>query len=221
MRTFLPLATVWLLTLASLPAKPFLSFSAEDQARLKAGEVVAWTDKVDKKHFVHVAVVLDHPLDQVWSLIDDKEAAPTFIATLRSAKLLSREANVCVIAQETETLGAGRTAKYVVEHTSTYPQLVAFRRLRGDFRHIEGNWFFDPIDEGAKKKTLLVYDLHVDAGLLIPQSLIANSQMKSLPIVMTSIREKLATQVWPPVAQPAGTAPAKTPSLAGLPKSLP
>jgi len=99
------------MTLASIPAKPFLTFSTEDQTRLRAGEVLVWADKVDKKRFAYAAVLLDHPVEQVWSLIDDKEASPTYIANLRSAKLLSREANICVIAQETEAPELARTFK--------------------------------------------------------------------------------------------------------------
>jgi len=220
MRTLLPVALVWALTLASIPAKPFLTFSTEDQTRLRAGEVMVWADKVDKKRFAFAAVLLDYPIDQVWALLDDKEASPTYIANLRSAKLISREANICVIAQETEAPGTGRTFKYEVEHTLTYPQLIAFRRLRGDLRHIEGNWCFESVDEGAKK-TLLVYNLHLDAGILVPQSFIASSQMKSLPVIMTSIREKLASQVWPPVAPTAGASPvAPAPVLGATPANL-
>jgi len=228
MRTFLFLSAAWLLTLASIPAKPLQAFSTEEQTRLRAGEVLVWAEKVDKKRFAYAALLLDHPVDQVWSLLDDKEASPTYIANLRSAKILSRVANTCVIAQETEAPGTGRTFKYEVEHTMTYPQLVAFRRLRGDLRSIEGSWFLEPVDEGAKK-TLLVYNLHLDAGILVPQSFIASSQMKSLPLIMTSIRAKLASQVWPPVVPAASASPlvplpasGGAPSnLAGLPQTLP
>ena len=229
MRTIFPAAATvaaWLLTIAPLPAEPFQTFSTEAQAKLRTGEVLVWNDKSGKKRFVHSAVLLDHPLAQVWALLDDKEASPTIIPSVRSAKLISREANVCVIAQETEAPGTGRTFSYMLQHTLTYPSKVDFVRLSGDLRHIEGCWFFDPVDDG--KKTLLVYDLHLDAGMLVPQGFIANSQMKALPGIMTSIRTKLASQVWPPAPSatvPGGLtsapAPAPVPPVASSGTTLP
>lgn len=220
MRTILSAAACFL-TLApallqgQVLAQPFLSFSTVDQDRLRAGEVLVWNDKVEKKRYVHAAVLLDHPVEQVWALLDNKEATPTFIASVKSAQVVSRENNVCVISQETEAPGTGRTFRYLIQHTLTYPQRVDFVRLSGDLRQIEGCWFFDPIEEG--KKTLLVYDLHLDAGMLVPQGFIVGSQMKSLPVIMTSIRSTLAAQTWPPVAStPAlvpGQASATVPSL--------
>jgi ribosome-associated toxin RatA of RatAB toxin-antitoxin module len=206
MRTLLCAASAFLLTLAALPAKPLLEFTPQEQTQLKAGEVLLWEGRDGKKRFSTAAILLDHPIEQVWALVDEKEAMPSYIANLRQARLLSREANVCLIAQETEA--SGRTFNYVMEHVLTYPQKVNFRRLRGDFRHIEGCWSFEPVEEG--RKTLLVYTLHLDAGVLVPQSFIVSSQMKALPQIMSSIRTKLASQVWPPAS--AGAAAVSTPS---------
>jgi ribosome-associated toxin RatA of RatAB toxin-antitoxin module len=216
MRTLLCAASAWLITLAALPAKPFLEFTPQEQTQLKAGEVLLWEGRDGKKRFTTAAILLDHPIEQVWALVDEKEAMPSYIANLRQAKLLSREANVCLIAQETEA--SGRTFNYVMEHVLTYPQKVNFRRLRGDFRHIEGCWNFDPVEEG--RKTLLVYNLHLDAGILVPQSFIVSSQMKALPQIMSSIRAKLASQVWPPVSNPAPAVSQNAPAAASPPAGL-
>jgi ribosome-associated toxin RatA of RatAB toxin-antitoxin module len=216
MRTLCCAASAWLMTLAILPAKPFLEFTPEEQTRLIAGEPLLWEDRTENRRFTTAAILLNHPVEQVWALIDEKEAMPSFIANLRQAQLLSREANICLIAQQTEA--AGRTFNYVMEHVLTPPQRVDFRRLRGDFRHIEGYWFFDPVEEG--RKTLLVYRLHLDPGALVPQNFVIGSQMKAFPLIMTSIRDKLASQVWPPApgtSQTVGPASTPAPSPAGSP----
>lgn len=208
MKTLCCAASVWMLALTTLPAKPFLEFTPEDQARLLAGEYLLWEHQAEAKRFTAAAILLNHPVEQVWALLDDKESMPTFIANLRKAQLLSREANVCLIAQE--TTASGRTFNYVMEHVLTYPQKVDFRRLRGDFRHVEGQWFFDPVEEG--RKTLLVYRLHLDPGALVPQNFVIGSQMKAFPLIMTSIRDKLASQVWPPVSPTVPPSPPAAPA---------
>jgi ribosome-associated toxin RatA of RatAB toxin-antitoxin module len=177
-------------------AKPFAEFIAEDQAKLRSGEVLTWGEKDGKKRFVLSAALLAHPIDHVWALLDDKESAPTFIPNVRSAKILSREGNVVELAQETLVPGTNNTFSYILRHTSTYPNRVDFVRLSGDLRHIEGAWILESVDDGAF--TLLVYRLHLDAGLLVPQAFVANSQMKSLPGILAAIRDTLPNRPAPP-----------------------
>ncbi len=176
-------------------AKPFPEFTSDEQDRLRGGEILVWGEKAERKRFIHSAVLLEHPVGQVWALLDDKEAAPTYITGVRSARILSREENVIDIAQETEAPGTGRTFSYTIRHTTTFPHRVDFVRLSGHLRHIEGAWIFEPVDEGAK--TLLVYQLHLDAGMLVPQSFVSSSQMKAVPEIMASIRRALSEQAWP------------------------
>jgi len=50
------------------------------------------------------------------------------------------------------------------------------------------------IQSMAETKTLLIYALHIDAGMLVPQRLIRRSQEKELPEVLVAIRDRLASQ---------------------------
>jgi len=199
MKSILFLASL-LLPFQISSAKPFGEFTVEDQAKLRSGEILTWGEKDGKKRFVLSAAVLGHPIDQVWALLDDKESAPAFIPNVRSAKILSREGNVVEIAQETVVPGTMNTFTYTLRHTTTYPNRVDFVRLSGDLRHIEGAWVLEALDDGSS--TLLVYRLHLDAGLLVPQAFVANSQMKSLPGILLAIRNTLPTRPAPPTQAP-------------------
>ena len=181
-------------------SKNFVDFSEADQMSLKGGGIVVWTDRLSSgasgqtRQFVDAAILLDAPLDQVWALIDDKEEIPEVIESVITAKIVSRQGNVTVIAQTVRS-AFWRTASYVVRHEGLYPVWVDFERVRGDFKHIEGSWMFEEVqDSKSNSKTLLTYHLHLDAGGLVPQGWVMKSQLNKLPRIMTRIKGQLATE---------------------------
>ncbi|MEM1296325.1 MAG: SRPBCC family protein [Verrucomicrobiota bacterium] len=168
-----------------------------DQVSLQQGEILVWEEERpvgEEKRFILAMAVIDHPLQEVWDLIDDKEAIPLVIESVIKAEVVSRKGNTTVISQEVKGLGITRSAHYVVKHVGIFPHRVEFERVSGDFEHIEGQWLFETLTgEDGAQKTVLTYRLHLDAGKYVPQGLIIKSQLKKLPPIMTAIRARLAS----------------------------
>tara|TARA_R110002096_G_scaffold273422_9_gene467266 strand:- start:904 stop:1506 length:603 start_codon:yes stop_codon:yes gene_type:complete len=177
-------------------AQKFNAFSEDDRARLQDGEILVWEEKEpgNEKRFIVSVILLEHSLQEVWDLIDDKEAIPEVIESVVKAEVLSREGMTTLISQEVKGLNVTKNAFYVVKHVGIYPSRVEFHRVSGDFEHIEGAWLFEVIKgSGGESQTLLTYRLHLDAGKYIPQRLIIRSQLKKLPLIMTAIQRRLGS----------------------------
>ena len=196
----------------------FVEFSPEDQTKLRAGETVVWShsmrDREPKKIAVLSAILLPATLQEVWSFIDDKEGACEYISDLERCKVIARNGSEDLVEQTTRPQGAPRSFTYTLRHQDTFPTRMDFHRESGDLRDIVGSWVFDPVDDGST--TLLIYALHIDAGILVPQRLIRHSQEKQLPDVLLAIRTRMAYQKQ--IAEKAsGTVPAACPALPPAP----
>jgi hypothetical protein len=174
----------------------FREFSEADRAKLRSGETVVWTQSLrprePKKVSVLSAILLPVPLKDAWAVIDDKEGACEYISDLEKCKVIARNGTEELIEQTTRPPGAPRSFTYTLRHEETFPTRMDFQRESGDLRDIIGSWVFDPVDEG--RQTLLIYALHIDAGMLVPQRMIRRSQEKQLPAVLVAIRDRLAFQ---------------------------
>ena len=172
----------------------FLEFTGAEQAKLRAGETVVWSHCIrdTKKICVLSAILLPVSPRDAWTLLDDKEGACEYISDLEKCKVLEKSGNQELVEQTTRPEGAPRAFTYTLRHEATFPTRMDFRRESGDLRDIQGSWVFDPVDGGAK--TLLIYALHIDAGMLVPQRMIRRCQEKDLPEVLVAIRNRLASQ---------------------------
>jgi hypothetical protein len=197
----LPTVCLWFTSLVIVsgaeksPCK-FQEFSESDQLRLRAGETVVWSQSLrprePKKVSVLSAILLAVPLKDAWAVVDDKEGACEYISDLEKCRIIEKNGNEELVEQTTRPPGAPRSFTYTLRHEATFPTRMDFRRESGDLRDIEGSWVFDEVDGGTK--TLLIYALHIDAGMLVPQRLIRRSQEKQLPVVLIAIRDHLAVQ---------------------------
>ncbi|MEM8953667.1 MAG: SRPBCC family protein [Verrucomicrobiota bacterium] len=162
-------------------------------AALQTGEVVIIEQDDGKENgpqHVVAGILIDAPVKVVWDAIADKEGAPEYVENLKSAKILKNHPDYQLIEQKMKLSFLLPAFTYVVRHTPTPHSRVDFVRESGDLKHIEGYWRFIPVAEG--KKTVLIYSLFVDPGMLIPQAIIRGSMKKSLPEVLMILQERCA-----------------------------
>ncbi|MEM7147428.1 MAG: SRPBCC family protein [Verrucomicrobiota bacterium] len=160
-------------------------------AALQTGEVVIIEEaqgKDDGPQHVVAGILIDAPVKIVWDAIADKEGAPEYVENLKSAKIVANHPEYQLIEQKMKLSFLLPAFTYVVRHTPTPHSRVDFVRESGDLKHIEGYWRFIPVDNG--KKTVLIYSLYVDPGMLIPQAIIRGSMKKSLPEVLMILQER-------------------------------
>lgn len=200
------LSLAWASTAA---AYEFADFTDAQKQLMQNGQCLVWTyeDPTSRKQFTCTATLMDAPLADVWALIEDKESSPSYFTNILASKIVGREGDSVLVYQETRPVGIAKSFKYIIRHHPTPYRRVDFERVSGDLRHIEGSWHFEPVEEG--RKTLVVYQLHIDMGVLFPQALVVRNQKQRLPVVMGEIRKRLAD-----LKEKAATAPpAQRPEL--------
>lgn len=165
---------------------------------LEQGEVVLLVDvnqKVSKKDrgnpdfYPTGAILIDAPVEGVWNLVNDKEAAPDYVQSLIRCRIVGKGSAHMMVEQEMKMNGFPGTFTYIVKHVMRPLERVDFERVSGDLRDIRGSWQFIPVEENTK--TLLIYALHVDPGRFIPQGLVRKGMAKNLPKALLGIKAQV------------------------------
>lgn len=141
-----------------------------------------------KKKFVTGAVLIDHGIDAVWTVLSDAESAPTYIDDLISARIISEQADSMLVEQGMKVEGLRKTFHYHVRIFPTTQEKLIFEMEKGKMRDFRGGWWLYP--KGAQ--TLLVYSLYLDVGFLAPQALVRNSLKKKIPQTLEAVKGEVA-----------------------------
>ncbi|MCB1062316.1 MAG: SRPBCC family protein [Verrucomicrobiae bacterium] len=148
-------------------------------------------DDEDDFHAACAAIIIEAPVKAVWDVIADKEAAPDYIESLQSAKILEEHPDYVLIEQVMK-LGPLPKVTYVVKHMPLPPHEVKFERHSGDLESIKGFWKFMPIGDGSK--CLVIYRLSLKPGFFVPNFVIKRSLKKSLPEALEAVRDQVAAR---------------------------
>ncbi len=104
---------------------------------------------------------IDAPLDQVWAVVQDVEAAPQWQGGLNKLRALERDDQGRPIRCETETDGKVKSVKSVVRFTYDGPTRLSWTQEKGDLKSVVGSW---ELEDLGGNRTRATYDLEVDLG---------------------------------------------------------
>jgi hypothetical protein len=105
---------------------------------------------------------------------------------VKSVKILSQDGNVQQVSFSVYMTHLLPTFNYILEQDLYPSNLVKFHRISGSFRDIQGFWRLVPADGGHK--TILVYNLKLDPGPLIPRGLILGAIKGDLPNMLQNAK---------------------------------
>ena len=165
--------------------------TSTDWAQLQKGSPVLFTNNPacpssKDKTYVNGALIIRKTPSAVWNVLQDPEAAPSYIDELKSAKILSVRGKSLFVEQGMQVKGFGRLCKYVVRMDPTPGQKIIFQFESGKLRAMDGGWWLYPINKGTE--TLLVYSIFLDPGRLAPQTLVRSSLQKKIPQTLVAVR---------------------------------
>ncbi len=107
---------------------------------------------------------IDAPLEQVWKLIEDVEAAPQWQGGLKALRAIERDGDGRATLCESESDAKVRTIKSTVRFTYGGPTNLSWRQESGELKSVEGSWELE--DLGADR-TRATYSLEVDMGRVL------------------------------------------------------
>jgi ribosome-associated toxin RatA of RatAB toxin-antitoxin module len=104
------------------------------------------------------------PLQRVWALVEDVEAAPEWQGGLKSVRVIQRDGDGRATLCESESDAKVRTIKSTVRFTYAGPTQLQWRQEKGDMKSVDGSWELEDIGDGRTRAT---YSLEVDLGRML------------------------------------------------------
>ena len=112
-------------------------------------------------HIIRSAVVPYSP-EEMYSLVNDIESYPRFLPWCRSARVLER-GDGWLKARIDMARGALHHA-FTTRNTLDHGRRIRVELEHGPFRHLEGDWHFEPVDGGCRVSLDLEFEF---AGRLL------------------------------------------------------
>ncbi len=107
---------------------------------------------------------IDAPIDRVWALVEDVEAAPDWQGGLKALRALERDDQGRAALCESESDAKVRSVKSIVRFTYDGPATLTWRQEKGELKSVDGSWRLEDL---GGDRTRATYDLEVDLGRML------------------------------------------------------
>jgi|SRR5581483_5337906 len=107
---------------------------------------------------------IDAPLQRVWELVEDVEAAPQWQGGLKSMQAVERDDHGRAVLCEAETDAKVRTVKSTVRFSYDGPTKLAWKQEKGELKSVEGSWTLEDL---GGDRTRATYAIEADLGRML------------------------------------------------------
>src|SRR4029453_696873 len=111
--------------------------------------------RIGTKTYQVSRMTLRTPPELVWRVLTDYDNATRVFVNLKQCKVLEDKGTTKVIFHKVKPSFIPTAFEYVLEVKETAPRKLEWRRLRGDFKEVDGSWSLEPLEGG--KATLVSY----------------------------------------------------------------
>ena len=168
----------------------------DPKAALRAGEVIVTSKKIKKfpRPGVKAVGVINASMERIWPLIDQCKNYTRTMKRILKSEEISRKGNevICEITVDLPfplgDIASKTTATHTVKPGKLYRR--SWSLLSGDYQYNEGSWTLVPF-EGSATRTLVVYETQVEPNTMIPDSIRAMAQKKTLPELFEHLRDQV------------------------------
>jgi coenzyme Q-binding protein COQ10 len=104
------------------------------------------------------------PIDEVWAVVADVTAAPSWQGGLKDVEALERDGDGHVVLAESSSDAKVRTITSTVRFAYDAPTHLSWRQEKGEMKSVDGSWILEDLGDGRTRAT---YDLEVDLGRML------------------------------------------------------
>jgi uncharacterized protein YndB with AHSA1/START domain len=168
------------------------------QQRLAQGQVVVESahavDAAAPRGQVRAAVRIAASPEYIWRVMTDCAQAPMYVPGLTRCRRVDIAADGSWedIEHEVRVSKLLPPIHYVFHAQYDRPRRMDFHRISGDLKEQNGTWLLTATPDGAA--TVVEYQVYVDPGFWIPQSLVERMLRKDVPEVLSGLRERVAQE---------------------------
>lgn len=184
------------LIIAVIVVIPLLAVADSTKDRLGAGEIIVKTSEVKGTSTpkLRAMAVVDAAPEKIWPIIDKCADYPKTMVRIAAAEELSRKGKTvrCRVTVDMPFPLGDLTAVTEATHTVKPGELWErkWKLVEGDYRLNSGSWRLVPFDD-AKTRTLVVYEVHAEPNISIPDGIKKAAQQKSIPELMENLRAQV------------------------------
>lgn len=107
---------------------------------------------------------IDAPLDRVWALVEDVEAAPRWQGGLKALRAIERDSEGRPVLCESESDAKVRSIKSTVRFSYHGPNRLSWSQEKGEMKSVDGSW---ELEDLGGDRTRATYSLDVDLGRML------------------------------------------------------
>ena len=166
-----------------------LSLSAEQLARLKAGDALVSVeeDSGEADGHIEAAIEIAASPHRVWQVMTDCARATRFVTGLKSCRVLQRGPADSWDIREHRSKWLSILPETVSVFRSDYvtDKEIRFERVSGSLRFLKGSWRLEPLN-GAR--TRLLYSVRVGISAPVPGFMIRSAIEADVPKLLQALR---------------------------------
>jgi uncharacterized protein YndB with AHSA1/START domain len=107
---------------------------------------------------------INAPLQRVWELIEDVEAAPRWQGGLNAMRAVEHDDQGRAVLCEAETDAKVRTVKSTVRFSYDPPTRLTWKQEKGELKAVEGSWTLEDL---GGERTRATYAIEADLGRML------------------------------------------------------
>lgn len=161
-----------------------------DREALAAGKIVVSADRSERPLtvLVRVATEIDAPPAVIWDVLTACQLAPQYVPTVVSCRSLEKvdDGRAELFAQIVKPAFFLPAFEHVFRLDYDPYRHIAVHRVSGPIAYLEGGWWLLPQPSG---KILLVHQLELDPGTIVPRFLVRGTLKRDLPRLVQGVRE--------------------------------
>lgn len=170
-----------------------LSNNISPEENLDTNEVAIQVDKLsDRQRQISATIQIPQPVEKVWQILTDYESLPDFIPNLAKSTLVEHPNGGIRLEQigRASLLNFKFCARVVLDLEESFPKLIQFNMVEGDFKGFSGFWCLEPCFLSEQQGTTLCYTIQVWPKLTMPISIIERCLSQDLQANLLAIRQR-------------------------------
>jgi ribosome-associated toxin RatA of RatAB toxin-antitoxin module len=169
------------------------SLSADQLARLKAGEALVSVEEDSGEADGHIEAAIEIPASphSVWQVMIDCARAPKFVAGLKSCRIVEQGPKSAWDVREhhSKYLSVLPETVSVFRSDYTLDKDIRFQRVSGSLRYLKGSWHLEPLNGGSR--TRLRYSARIGVSAPVPGFMIRSALESDVPKLLKSLRAEV------------------------------
>ncbi|NJL79709.1 MAG: cyclase [Richelia sp. RM2_1_2] len=170
------------------------NFQGNNSKNLDLQSVTVEVEKVaERQRQITAKIQIPHSVETVWQVLTDYQSLAEFVPSLACSRKLEHPNGGIRLEQigSQRLLKLNFSARVVLDLEESFPELISFRMVEGDFKDFSGSWRLNSCVLDSQTGTLLCYTVKVWPKLTMPIRIIEPRLSQDMQSNLLAIRQRV------------------------------